>query len=112
MSEGNNTQLLETQQVSQQNVQEVKEEKKENIEEYHVKLNIRKYILRSPINRRAKRAVKAIKDIVKLRFKAREVKLSIRLNNYIWSRGIRKPPTKYNIKIIKKDSVAYVDLDK
>ena len=100
-------QNVQEQQVNQQNI----EEKKENIEEYHIKVNIRKWIIRTPLYRRAKKAAKVLKQILKVRYKANDVKLSIKLNNYIWSRGIKKPPTKYKLRIIKKDNIVYADHD-
>jgi large subunit ribosomal protein L31e len=100
------------QNTQEQNIQQVqKEEKKENIQEFHIKLNIRKWILRTPLFRRAKKAAKVIREIIKKRYKGNIVKLSIRLNNYIWSRGIKKPPTKYKLRIIKREDKIYVDLD-
>ncbi|BFI73590.1 hypothetical protein YN1_5770 [Nanoarchaeota archaeon] len=103
----------QNQQTNQENLQQVnnQETKQENIQEFHIKINIRKWILRTPLYRRAKKASKIIKEIIKKRYKGNEVKLSIKLNNYIWSRGIKKPPTKYKLRIIKKENTIYVDLD-
>jgi len=103
----------ETQLVQTENVQQNKEnvEKKENIQEFHIKINIRKWILRTPLKRRAKKAAKVIREIIMKRYNSKNVLLSVRLNNYIWSRGIKKPPTKYKLRIIKKEDKIFVDVD-
>ena len=108
------TQLVQTENVQQnQQVQQTQEnvEKKENIQEFHIKINIRKWILKTPLKRRAKKAARVIREIIMRRYKSKSVLLSVRLNNYIWSRGIKKPPTKYKLRIIKKEDKIFVDID-
>jgi large subunit ribosomal protein L31e len=108
------TQLVQTENVQQnQQVQQTQEnvEKKENIQEFHIKINIRKWILKTPLKRRAKKAAKVIREIIMKRYKSKNVLLSVRLNNYIWSRGIKKPPTRYKLRIIKKEDKTFVDID-
>ena len=102
------TQLVQTENV-QQNQESV--EKKENIQEFHIKINIRKWILKTPLKRRAKKAAKIIREIIMKRYKSKNVLLCVRLNNYIWSRGIKKPPTKYKLRIIKKEDRIFADVD-
>ena len=73
-------------------------------------LNLRRYILVASRFKRAKKAIKALRHLALRHSKAKEVKISARLNQYIWSRGIKKPPSKVTVKIIKKEDTAYVDL--
>lgn len=82
------------------------------IEEKEITINIRKHILKAPLNKRAKKAINVLKEILKKISKVNEIKISCRLNEYIWSRGIKKPPTKLNLKIIKKDDKVFVDIKK
>ncbi|BBL45384.1 50S ribosomal protein L31E [Nanobdella aerobiophila] len=98
----------------QENVQETPQQeqpKEEKIEEYKIKINIRKYLLRASLFKRAKKAASTIKRIMKVRYKNENIKLSKRLNEYIWSRGIKNPPAIYKLRIIKKEDTIYVDLD-
>ena len=67
--------------------------------------------IKNSIKRRAKKAARTIREIIMKRYKSKNVLLSVRLNNYIWSRGIKKPPTRYKLKIIKKEDKIFVDID-
>jgi len=96
----------------EQKVEVKNEEKKEDIKIREMIINIRKYVLRAPLQKRAKKAIKALKEIVRRIVKKGEIKISARLNEYIWSRGIKKPPTKISVKIIEKENKVYVDLNK
>ena len=80
------------------------------VREYIV--NLRQEVIKAPRFKRAKRAVKALKEFVKRHLRVEEVKISNELNNYIWNRGIRKPPTKFKIVAKKENNIAYVDLAK
>ncbi len=86
------------------------EEKKEEVKEINIKLNIRKKLIKASIYKRAKKAVKLIREFIIKQTKNKNVKISKRLNEYIWSRGIKNPPSKYNLRIIKKGDTIYVDL--
>ena len=61
--------------------------------------------------KRAPRAIRLIKNFVKRHVKAEKVVISNKLNEYIWSRGIEKPPRRVKVKVIKtEDNVAKVFL--
>lgn len=100
---------LQLQNTEQQNNQNNNQEQK--IEERKLILNIRKYVIKVPWTVRAKKAAKVIKELVKKYTKNENIKLSQKLNNYIWSRGMKNPPMKYNLKIVKKDDYYLVDLN-
>ena len=96
-------------QTKQEDIKEQEQEGPKTIERV-LTLNLKRYILRASRFKRAKKAVKALRDLLTRHSKAKVVKISTRLNQYIWSRGIKKPPTKVKVRIIKKDNIAYVDL--
>ncbi len=61
--------------------------------------------------KRAPRAIRFIKSFVKRHVKAEKVIISNKLNEYIWSRGIEKPPRRVKVRVIKtEDNVAKVFL--
>lgn len=97
----------QNQNLNQNNNQNVKTEQNEV---RILNLNIRKYVIKAPLTVRAKKAVKVLKELVKKYTKYENIKFSEKLNNYIWSRGIRNPPMKYKLKIEKKDNYYLVDL--
>jgi len=96
----------------EQRVEVKNEERKEEVKIREMIINIRRYVLNAPLQKRAKKAMKVLKEIIKRIVKKKEIKISTRLNEYIWSRGIKKPPTKIHIKIIEKENKVYVDLNK
>jgi len=88
------------------------EERKEEVKIREMIINIRKYVLKAPLQKRAKKAMMVFKEIIKRIVKKKEIKISARLKEYIWSRGIKKPPMKIPVKIIEKENKVYVDLNK
>jgi len=91
--------------------EEKKEEtKQEERKEIILTLNIRKHVLKVPRFQRAKKAIKVLRELLKRYTKSEIVKISKSLNEFIWSRGIKKPPVKIKVKILKKDNVAYADI--
>lgn len=59
--------------------------------------------------RRAKRAVNLIKEFARRHMKAEVVKISNKVNNIIWSRGIEKPPRRIRV-VIRKDREGVVEV--
>jgi len=90
------------------------EEKKPEIErEYTVPL--RKQVMKVPIYRRTKKAVKTLKEFLAKHMKVenrdiRKVKLNKYLNQEIWFRGIKHPPAKIKVKAKKIDGIVFVEL--
>ena len=61
-----------------------------------------------PRYKRANRAIKAIKEFLVRHMKVRDrdldkVKLDKYLNEFVWTRGIRKPPIKIKVRAIKEE---------
>jgi len=81
--------------------------------EYTVPL--KKGVLNVPHYRRAKKAVKILKEFMVRHMGVRDrdlrkVKVDINLNNEIWFRGIKKPMNKVKVKAKKIDGIVYVEL--
>jgi len=79
-----------------------------NVREYTI--NLRREWLKASRFKRAKRAVKALREFIKRHLKVEDVIISNAVNNFIWKRGIRKPPAKITVIAEKKDNKAFVDL--
>lgn len=94
-----------------------KKEKKqipEKIEREYV-IPIRRGWIHVPRYRKAKRAVKEIKSFLVRHMKIRDrdlnkVKVDKYLNEFIWSRGIKNPPSKVKVKAIKEGDIVRVEL--
>ena len=91
-----------------------KEVKKEKIErEYTIPL--RTYWKRVPRYKRTNRAIKGIKEFLVQHMKIRDrdlkkIKLDRYLNELVWFRGIRSPPTKIQVKAVKEGDIVRVEL--
>ncbi len=59
----------------------------------------------APRSRRAKRAVKEVRELIARYMKAEEDKVWIdtKLNEKLWERGIQNPPSKISVKATKFD---------
>ncbi len=53
--------------------------------------------------KRTRRAVKLLREFAGKHMKAEEVLISNALNSYLWERGIKKPPRKVKVRLIKED---------
>jgi large subunit ribosomal protein L31e len=95
---------------------EKKKEKEEKIElEREYTIPLKKQVLKVPRYRRAKKAVKTIKEFLAKHMKVedrdiKKVKLDIYLNNEVWFRGIKKPANKIKVKAVKKGGIVYAEL--
>lgn len=57
----------------------------------------------APRYARSKKAVNLLKEFVKKHMKSEEIVVDPKLNEIIWKRGARKPPTKIRVKVVKED---------
>ena len=92
---------------------ESKTESAELIREYIVPL--KRGVLNVPHYRRAKKAVKVLKQFLAQHMKIRDrdlrkIKVDINLNNELWYRGIKKPASKIKVKAKKVDGIVYAEL--
>src|SRR3989338_2307869 len=65
-------------------------------------ISLRKEVLKTPIYKRAKKAISTVKNYIKKHLKVEEVKLGENLNKKIWEKGSKKPPGKIKVTAIKK----------
>lgn len=95
-------------------IEKKKDEKKIELEREYV-IPVRKRILKVPRYKRAKRAVKTIKEFLARHMKVegrdtRKVKIDMWLNEEMWFRGIKNPLTKIKVKAKKIDGIVYAEL--
>lgn len=55
----------------------------------------------TPRSRRSKRAINMIKEYAMRHMKSGEVRIDEELNQLIWSRGIRDPPRRVRVKMVR-----------
>ncbi len=60
-----------------------------------------------PRTKRAKRAIKEIKEFLARHMKVEEVKIDSSLNELVWERGIKKIPSKVRVKAVKMEDVVW-----
>ena len=81
------------------------------VEEREYVVPIRIKLRKSRGLHRAKKAVKFLREFISRHMKADldSVKISTEVNEIIWSRGIRNPPRKIKVKVVRtKDDLVWV----
>ena len=76
---------------------------------------LRRKWIKVPKYRRANKAIKAIKEFLARHMKVRDrdlnkIKLDKYLNEFIWTRGIKKPPIKVKVKAIREGEMIKAEL--
>src|SRR3989344_340326 len=72
---------------------------------------LRKAFLKAPDYKRAKRSVNEIKYFLQRHMKSDNIKIGKNLNDAIWARGGKHPPSKIKVKVLKdKDNKVLVEL--
>ncbi len=71
---------------------------------------LRKEFIKAPRNKKAKKAVKAIKEFLKKHMKVETVKLGPRINEEVWKNGIENPPSKIKVDVLIDKDVARAEL--
>jgi large subunit ribosomal protein L31e len=56
-----------------------------------------------PRTKRAPRAVRLVKEFVERHMKSDDILIDSSVNEYLWSRGIQKPPRKISVRVKKAD---------
>lgn len=62
-----------------------------------------KRMIMAPRQRRAKRTINIIREFAMRHMKSSNIKLSPELNEKIWDRGIRSPPKRITVKMVKDE---------
>lgn len=90
------------------------ETKTDKIERTYV-IPLREKFRRTPRYKKANKAVKSIKEFLVKHMKIydrdlKKIKLDTYLNEFVWFRGIKKPPAKIKVKAIKEGDIVRVEL--
>lgn len=80
--------------------EKAEEEEIEVVEERTYTLPFRE-VWRTPRQRRAPRAVRMLREYARRHMKVEDVLLSNEVNEQIWARGIRKPPRRLRVRMVK-----------
>ena len=64
---------------------------------------LRKQVNKSPMFKRAKKAVSTVRIFLEKHMKSDDVKIGSELNMLLWERGIRNPPGKVKVSVTKDD---------
>ena len=64
---------------------------------------LRKWVQKAPRYRGAKRAVAAVRKFLQKHMKSEEVKLGKFLNLELWKHGIRNPPPRIRVTVVKDE---------
>ncbi len=65
-----------------------------------------------PVTKRTTRAVKIIREFLVRHTKAEDIKLDSSINEALWDRGIKKPPHRIRVKVVKEGNIARASLVK
>ena len=109
-SEGKNVEKLD----KKADKKSVKVEEVIELEREYV-IPLKRSVLKAPQYRRAKKAIKTIREFLVKHMRVeerdlRKIKIDRYLNNEIWFRGIKKPANKIKVKAVKKGGIVYVEL--
>lgn len=72
---------------------------------------LRSGFIKVPRYYRAKRAINQIRSFVEKHMKTEDVRIGSVLNEHVWSRGIKNPPSKVAVKVVKEDNYVTVELE-
>ncbi len=67
-------------------------------------INVRKKVVKTARYKRAKKAVKLVREFLMRHMKSKDVKIDKEINEKIWSRGIKNPVTRIKVRAIKDDA--------
>lgn len=86
----------------------------EKIEREYI-IPLRKQVKKVPRYKKANKAIRTIKEFLARHMKIydrdlKKIKLDKYLNEFVWFRGIRKPPMKIKVKAIKEGEIVKVEL--
>ncbi|MCX8190838.1 MAG: 60S ribosomal protein L31 [Candidatus Aenigmarchaeota archaeon] len=64
-------------------------------------INMRKILVEKARWRRGKLVMPTLKNILKRKLKTEKIKISPKLNEMVWKRGMKNPVVKFKVKIVK-----------
>lgn len=65
-------------------------------------VHLSKRIHKLQFKRRAPRAIKEIRKFAEVAMKTKDVRIDAGLNKYVWSSGIKNPPTRVRVRLSRK----------
>jgi len=65
---------------------------------------------RKPRSKRAPAAVRVLREFLLRHTKAKDVKISNDVNEFVWERGIHKFPPRVKVRVKIKEGIAYAEL--
>ena len=65
-------------------------------------IHLSKRIHKQQFKRRAPRAIKEIRKFAQKAMGTQDVRIDARLNKYVWSTGIKNPPTRVRVRLSRK----------
>lgn len=71
---------------------------------------LRRAFQRVARNKRAKKAIKTLKEFLIKHMKSEDVKIGPKANETVWSRGIQKPPHHIKVKVIKENEIVIAEI--
>jgi large subunit ribosomal protein L31e len=71
---------------------------------------LRRDFLKAPKWKRTNRSVRTVKDFLKRHMKVEEVKLNAELNEALWEKGSKNPPSKIKVHSTVEEGVAWANL--
>jgi len=72
---------------------------------------LRREWLKVPRYKRAKKAIKALKEFLIKHMKSVNLSIGKHLNEAIWSKGMRNPPHHVKVNVLKDEEKVYAELD-
>ena len=87
--------------------QKVKPQPKKEEKVYTIPLKDAIYV---PRKKRLKKALVTMKAYFKQHLKSEDVKISAKLNDALWARGIEKPPKRIKVKVTEEEGLFTADL--
>jgi len=57
----------------------------------------------APRYARSKKAISVLREFVRKHMKSEKIVIDPKLNEIIWKRGARKPPSRIRVKVVKED---------
>ncbi|MEK6873629.1 MAG: 50S ribosomal protein L31e [Nanoarchaeota archaeon] len=92
-----------------------KADSKKTVIEREYTIPLRREFMKVPRHKRTPKAVKAVKQFIAKHMKIpdrnlKNVKLDKWLNNELWFRGIKNPPHKIKVKVVKENDIVKVSL--
>ena len=70
------------------------------MEEKIIVLNLRKDLIKTW--KRSEKASRVIKKLLSKKLKKGKIKIDSKLNHFVWSRGMKRPPMKIKIRVVKE----------